>query len=136
MAHSTDQTLTDTGSVGRVLAAVARHLTTTKPYDGLEAWELPVLLGAEIYLLGGRTQDGRTAALSKAAVAAAPAVPKGIVRHEYARLLADAATQHGHEWTDEDNLPVVPPRPVPGPRRSPDKPRIPAQPKPRQGVRR
>ena len=104
-------------TAGRVLAAVADHLTDRDPTFVMDRCMRLVCIGAEAYKLADRSMFGDAPAMSRAALAEAPEVPEGITRGEYALLLRRAAKSCGYEWSGEDNEPVIPT--VPGPRQEP-----------------
>jgi hypothetical protein len=104
-------------TAGRVLAAVAKHLTDTRPDDELNDSDLLVCVAAETYKFGGRN-SGTGPAVSRAAMTAAPERRPGVTRGEYALLLRKAATACGYDWTGDDNERAIPP--VPRPRTEPE----------------
>lgn len=95
-------------TAGRVLAAVADHLTAVNPTYAMEPCTRLVCIGGEAYKLADRSLFGDAPAMSRAALAEAPEVPRGITRGEYALLLRKAAKACGYDWSSEDNKPTVP----------------------------
>ena len=96
----------------RVLLAVADHFTDTNPTDALEPSSLLTCVGVEAYKAANR-RSAAAPALSKAALDTLPEVADGITRGEYALHLRRAT----HEWTGDDNEPVIPT--IPRPRTAP-----------------
>ncbi|WNI20358.1 hypothetical protein [Actinacidiphila sp. ITFR-21] len=129
MAQITDLNAVNREDVDRVLLAVADHFTNVHPTEVLDPGALVVTIGAEAYNASGRSLNGGTGELSRAALAAAPEVTDDITRGEYALRLRRTLTTAGVEWSEDDNQRVIPsipgprPAPTPGPR-----PVIPRQP--------
>lgn len=116
MPHCTDHTCADTATdVVRVLLAVAEHFTQILPTEVLDAEMLLVIISAKAYDACGRSVGRWSVELSRAAQAAAPQMAVGITRGEYALGLRREFASAGHEWTDDDNRPVIPR--IPPPRR-------------------
>ncbi|MEU8870491.1 hypothetical protein AB0D24_04860 [Streptomyces javensis] len=120
MPNLTDQVVRETReatedpkvTAGRVLAAVADHLTAVNPTFAMELCTRLVCIGAEAYQLADRSMFGDAPAMSRAALAEAPEVPEGITRGEYALLLRRAAKACGYDRHSEDNEPIIPANPL------------------------
>ncbi|MEU5834523.1 hypothetical protein ABZ820_12735 [Streptomyces diacarni] len=92
-------------AAGRVLAAVADHLTDRDPTFPMDPCMRLVCIGAEAYKLADRSVFGDAPAMSRAALAEAPEVPEGITRGEYALLLRKAAKECGYDVSGGDGEP-------------------------------
>ncbi|MDN3056894.1 hypothetical protein PH213_20530 [Streptomyces sp. SRF1] len=101
-------------TAGRVLAAVADHLTTVNPTFRMERCTRLVCIGAEAYQLADRSLFGDAPAMSRAALAESPEVPEGITRGEYALLLRKAAKACGYGGSGEGSQPAADARTEPG----------------------
>jgi hypothetical protein len=124
--NCTDHTCSEPeNDVSCILLAVADHFTKVRSTETLTPDTLAVTIGAEAYNAGGRSIGGRSAELARGAHAAAPDVAGGITRGEYALRLRLQFAAPRHEWSDDDNQPVIPT--IPGPRRAPQ-PQDPQQP--------
>ncbi|WP_225846939.1 hypothetical protein [Streptomyces sp. HPF1205] len=118
MPNSTDHTCPDAeDDVVRILLAVADHFAEVRPTEALDTESLVVVISAETYDACGRSIDGRSTSLALAAHAAAPEMTEEMTRGEYALRLRRQFTASGHDWTDDDNQPVIPI--IPGPRQAP-----------------
>jgi len=101
-----------TADAGRVLAALANHFAGTNPLDALDDLALMISIGAEAHKQCGGMAGGRSPAVARMVLDAAPERAPGVTRGEYALLLRESAAVYG--WTDEDNKRVIPI--IPGPR--------------------
>jgi len=104
--------------VGWVLAALSFKYRAERPSEELDELAFPVGVGAKAYELMGRSSRGGAPLVARLALTAAPVFVPGVTRGEFAAELRRAALGCGFEWSDDDNEPVIPRLPVPGPRRS------------------
>ncbi|MEU2487097.1 hypothetical protein ABZ593_21120 [Streptomyces sp. NPDC012617] len=100
----------------RILAGVAAHFVDVRPVDVLAAEDLLVAVGAEAYILCGRSITGGHAELAAATLEMLPTPYVGITRGEYALLLIGEVNRSGEMWADDDNQRAIPtiPRPRTG----------------------
>lgn len=109
---------------GWVLAALSYKYRTERPAEELDELAFPVGAGAKAYELMGRSSQGGSPLVARCALTAAPLFVPGVTRGGFSVVLAVAARSLGFEWDDDDE-PMIPRLPVPGPRRSPEKGTVP-----------
>lgn len=92
----------------RVLAGVAAHFVDTRPADPLFAEDLLVAVGAEAYILCGRSITGGSADLVVATLEILPVPYVGITRGEFALVLLREVNRSGEMWAEGDHARVIP----------------------------
>ncbi|MXM66768.1 hypothetical protein GR925_25885 [Streptomyces sp. HUCO-GS316] len=105
---------------GWVLGTIADKYAAEDPTTPVDLLDFPIRVGATAYTLVGMSCRGGLANVARAARAEAGEVEDGLTRGELALRLRRAAERLGCEW--DDNGPMIPRIPIPGPRRSPENP--------------
>jgi len=109
-----------------VLAEVAKTLRKGAGDEPVDPATFLVLVGVRAYDLGGLSCHGGGQNISRRALRAVGELPQGITRRALAERVTQAATELGYDWSQDDNQPVIPKHPVPGPRESQESGRVPA----------
>ncbi|GAA2948649.1 hypothetical protein ACFPN0_14990 [Kitasatospora cinereorecta] len=97
----------------RVLGLVAAHFVDERPADVLLAEDLLVAVGAEAYMLCGRSVLGGSAEVAAAALDLLPSPYAGITRGEFALWLLAVLSRFGYVWAEDDNQRAIPSIPQP-----------------------